>query len=173
MDGVPAGAGDTGSGGINIVFRRQCLVQLIGIPQGIDLGRIQIPGPGHVVEQVFKQCFRSRLLENVRMLVGQSADFTVQFPKQGFHRRIHRIDVCLQCFHERTGCFPELAPGRLLAQADQSLDHLLHVLEMGIEIRFPDNTGQCELVHLTQLADVAQNRRVLQALGYLTGHSDA
>ena len=107
------------------------------------------------------------------MFVGKPADFTVQFPEQGFHCCVHRIDVCLQCFHERTGRFPELTPGRFLAQTDQPLDHLLHVLEMGIEIRFPDDAGQRKLVHLAQLADVAQNGGVLQALRYLAGYCDS
>ncbi len=53
------------------------------------------------------------------------------------------------------------------------MNNLLHVLEMGIEIRFPDNTGQRKLVHLTQLADVAQDCGVLQALGDLAGHADS
>ena len=173
MNGIPTRAGYPGSGGINVVFRRQCLVQLVGIPQGTYLGRIQIPGTGDIVKQVFEQRFRRWLLKDIRMLIGQSADFTVQLPEQGFYGCVHRIDVCLQCFHERTGRFPEFATGRFLAQTDQSLQHLLHVLEMGIEIRFTDDAGQRKLVHLAQFADVAQNCRVLQALGYLAGHGDS
>ena len=36
---------------------------------------------------------------------------------------------------------------------------------MGVQVGFPDNPGKGELEHLPQFADMAQNLRVLQALG--------
>ncbi len=75
--------------------------------------------------------------------------------------------MLLKGFDKGPGGFPELPSRGFLAQPDQSLDNLLHVVEMGLQISLANHSGECELVHLAELADMTQNFRVLQTLGHV------
>ena len=101
------------------------------------------------------------------MFVGEPADLGIQFPEQGFDGGVHRVDPGLQSVDKGAGGFPEFAPGRFLAQAHQSLDYLLHVIEMGVQIGLANHAGQGKLVHLAQLAQVAQDFGIVQAFRHL------
>ena len=168
MDGVPAWTGYPVAGRIHVVFRGQGAIQLIGLTQCLNLGAIQIPGAGDVIQQVFEQRFRNRLLKDIRMFVGEPADLGIQLPEQGFDGGVHRVDPGLQSVDKGTGRFPEFAPGRFLAQAHQPLDYLLHVIEMGVEVRLANHASKGKLVHLAQLAQVAQDFWIVQAFRHLT-----
>ena len=131
MDGVPARAGNPGAGGVDIAVRRQGIIQLVGLAQGADLRHLQVPGAGDVVQQVLEQGFGYRLLQDAAVFVGEPADFRVQLPQQGFDRSVDRVGAALECFDKAAGSFVELTPRGFLAQADQALEHLLHVVEVG------------------------------------------
>ena len=171
VDCFAARAGNPAAGSVYVVLGRQGLVQLVLRPQILDLGGFQIPGPGDVIKKVLQQRLRRWLLQDVGVFIGESTNFAVQFPQQGFNRSVDRVYVCLQGLNKGAGCFPEFAPGRFLAQPNKALDDLLHVIEMGCQIVFADYGGQGKLVHLAQFADMTQDLRVLQALGYLASDS--
>ena len=72
--------------------------------------------------------------------------------------------MSLEGFDKCTRGFPELAAWGVLAEPSQSLDDLLHVLKVRIQIRFTDDTGERELEHLPQFADMTQYLGVLKTL---------
>ena len=170
VNGFPTRARYPGSGRIDVVVRRQRLVQLVALAHCLDLRAVQIPGPGDVIEQVFEQGFRHRLLEDIGVLFGQPADLGVQFAQQGFDRGVHRIDLCLQGFDEGTGGLPEFAPRGLLAQPNQTQNHFLQVLELGCQVFLAHHACQGKLIHLAQFADMTEYLGILQALGRFFAH---
>ena len=165
MNGIPARAGDPGAGGVYVAVRGQGTVELIGLAQGLDLRKVKVPGAGDVIQQVLEQGLGHRLLQDGAVLVGEPADFNVDFPQQGFDRCVDRVGPGLEGINKGTGGFPEFAPRGSLAQTNQALKDLLHVVEVGCKAFLTHHSGQGKLVHLPQFAQVPQYFRVLQPLG--------
>ena len=169
MDGVTPWARNPVLGGVHIIVGRQCVIEPVTVAQFPHEWCIEIASTSNVVEQMFQESFWNRLLQDINVLVCKTADFGVQLAQQGLHGCIDRVRMLLERFHECSGCFPEFAPGRFLAQADQPLDHLLHVIEMGVQVGLANHASEGELIHLAQFADMSKYLRILKALGHIGG----
>ena len=164
MDGFTARAGNAIPGCIHVILRGQGLLELIAAAQLLDLFGIQIPSPGYVVEQMLQQSVGCWLSEDIGMFVYKTTDFAVEVPQQGFDRCVDRISPGLECFYEGRCGFPEFPSGRFLAQANQSMNDFLQVNKLGVQVIFANDAGEGKLVHLAQLADMAEYGWILQAL---------
>gem|GEM_PF-6709970 len=118
-------------------------------------------GFGDVEQQAFEQLIRRWLIDPGDALLQQALEFLVGILEQTAQRRAVGEIAAGHGLDQRRSDTPQGLQWRVLAQRFEPREHLGHVTQLRLHILFTQQTDQCGLQRLAQLAQFCRQFRAV------------